>query len=688
MSFTKEGGSKEVEVTSNDPAGWTATSSASWLKIDGDSKYNGKDFRVLTLTAEAFPIGDKREAVITITDNEGNIEEVNVTQLGDKLSLYVNPDIVSFNVEGGSQDLTVASNVTWSSFITYTNSDENWLSITGENGENNGTITLTAVANNSGSERKAMVIVKGQNQEFRVNVTQLGGDDDFQISPRQIISYKDGGKWDVSISGNFASWKISEDYEWIHIDKNYLEGNFNTIRITLDANAEKSARNAIIDVIGRPDIGSEKNHTINITQSGTEELVFNDGEKIYFTVRKQQKDIEIKGANSINWTPDVAIVNGKDGWLTVGRKEIISSDSKQTTYRLPLILQENEIYKDQSANVILNYEDGYGNKNSVKLNVTQAHRPKKPTALNISRADYSSKNIDSTFGEDVLLNIITDDGSFDEMDSYDKWSFIWTVDDNTTLTGNAHNNVYELKDKEPHKLTVTAVYKDAPDIVGLHTHAEYYIYPAPLTPKELLVKGQGEKKGTSGIMIAMMDTTKVKYEQLKADGYKFVFGYDDLNGSPVSVSGTLYDTATSNRYFQYNDKSLVQNGDINKWVYTMWHIDTRNGIPGRDVKSITRCNTNGDPSPIITRSSDVDAIEGIEAGDVVLRRGRLMAKLESPAAAQVTVVSMSGTVVKRQTLSARREFDEVLDLNGLPGGLYVIRCTIGNHRAEEKLVIK
>ena len=120
----------------------------------------------------------------------------------------------------------------------------------------------------------------------------------------------------------------------------------------------------------------------------------------------------------------------------------------------------------------------------------------------------------------------------------------------------------------------------------------------------------------------------------------------------------------------------------------MWHIETRNGIPGRDVKSINRCNTIGEPSPVITRSNDVDAIEGIEAGDVVLRRGRLVAKLKSPAAVQVTVVSMSGTVVRRITLPALREVDEQIDLSGLAGGLYVVRCDVGGRRVEEKLVIK
>ena len=279
-----------------------------------------------------------------------------------------------------------------------------------------------------------------------MHVTQLGGKDDFHISPKQIISYKDGGKWDVAISGNFATWKIQENVKWIHIDKDSLEGNFNTIRITLDANQEKSKRDAVINVIGRPDIGNEKKQSISITQSGCEELVFNDGDSINFTVKKQQKTIVIKGENSITWTPHVSIENGKEEWLTVGQKETVSSDYKYITYQLPLILQENETYTDRSADVILKYEDGYGNINSVKLNVTQAHRPKKPSALNISKADYSSRIIDSTFGEDVQLEIVTDDGSFDKIDTYDKWSYIWIIDEDT-LKGNIHTQTYTLKDK-------------------------------------------------------------------------------------------------------------------------------------------------------------------------------------------------------------------------------------------------
>ena len=85
MSFTKEGGSKEVEVTSNDPAGWTATSSASWLKVEGAKTYSGMEYKKISLSAEAYPSGAKRDATVTISDKSGNTRTVSISQLGDKI---------------------------------------------------------------------------------------------------------------------------------------------------------------------------------------------------------------------------------------------------------------------------------------------------------------------------------------------------------------------------------------------------------------------------------------------------------------------------------------------------------------------------------------------------------------------------------------------------------------------------
>ena len=38
--------------------------------------------------------------------------------------------------------------------------------------------------------------------------------------------------------------------------------------------------------------------------------------------------------------------------------------------------------------------------------------------------------------------------------------------------------------------------------------------------------------------------------------------------------------------------------------------------------------------------------------------------------------------------SARTEFDEQIDLHVLPAGLYIIKVTIGDQQAEEKLLVK
>ena len=215
--------------------------------------------------------------------------------------------------------------------------------------------------------------------------------------------------------------------------------------------------------------------------------------------------------------------------------------------------------------------------------------------------------------------------------------------------------------KDVYHASVEASYVD---LSTINCTLNFDLYPSPKSPSKLEMKGNG----TSGIMIASVDG--VSDQDLATDGYEFVFGYGDAT----------QDGTTANRYYQYNNKSAVQDPNINKWVYTRWDIGER-----KNIVSSKKKNTIGEDT--YTRGGTT-AIESLECGDVVLRHGRLIANLASPASAKIALVSLSGTIVKRIELPASDHFDESLDLNGLAPGLYVIRCNVGSQRVEQKVVVK
>ena len=96
--------------------------------------------------------------------------------IGDIDSIIVSNDYLSVPStsiqlagDGSKQELTITSNCKWR--IT---SDANWISIDSSTGNGNGTVSITASLNSTGSDRSGTVIVTTDNSKLqkKVRVTQ------------------------------------------------------------------------------------------------------------------------------------------------------------------------------------------------------------------------------------------------------------------------------------------------------------------------------------------------------------------------------------------------------------------------------------------------------------------------------------------------------------------------------------
>ncbi|TAH27884.1 MAG: hypothetical protein EAZ07_00010, partial [Cytophagales bacterium] len=83
--------------------------------------------------------------------------------------LFSNPSTLTYNSGGFSQNITITSNLNWTSV-----SSQPWLTLTNPNGTNNGTISATASANTATGIRTAQVTVSGGALTQIVNITQTG----------------------------------------------------------------------------------------------------------------------------------------------------------------------------------------------------------------------------------------------------------------------------------------------------------------------------------------------------------------------------------------------------------------------------------------------------------------------------------------------------------------------------------
>lgn len=164
VSFLQTGGSDIFEITTNQS--WNITSSPTWLTI---TPTEGKNDAKITLTATANTDYEIRETTLTVKAGS-LVERITVSQPGLEPVLSVNPTQLDFETAGGSEQLAITANVSWSTSLS---ENANWLSVTPS--EDKTSVTVTATPNTTFLPREATLTFTGdQNKEATVTLKQQG----------------------------------------------------------------------------------------------------------------------------------------------------------------------------------------------------------------------------------------------------------------------------------------------------------------------------------------------------------------------------------------------------------------------------------------------------------------------------------------------------------------------------------
>ena len=98
--------------------------------------------------------------------------------------LSVSPSSLSYRATGGSEEITVASNIEWT-----VTSSADWLTITPTSGSGDGTITVEAATNTSEGERTATITVSGEGATPKtINVNQADPNECFVLHEERFPS--------------------------------------------------------------------------------------------------------------------------------------------------------------------------------------------------------------------------------------------------------------------------------------------------------------------------------------------------------------------------------------------------------------------------------------------------------------------------------------------------------------------
>ena len=145
---------------------WTITCAESWISF---SEKSGRGDLNVTITVTANPSStDSREAPVTISSKTVS-RTITITQAPNSESLDISPSSISFTSAAESKDITITSNTHWT-----VTGGANWITIDKSEGDNNGTMTISVIENESKESRNAEIVFKTPSVTKLLSVQQDG----------------------------------------------------------------------------------------------------------------------------------------------------------------------------------------------------------------------------------------------------------------------------------------------------------------------------------------------------------------------------------------------------------------------------------------------------------------------------------------------------------------------------------
>lgn len=188
LFFTYDGGEQRMQVTCN--SSYTVTSSAGWLKVDGESILTAEGDRTFTVRADPNPNPDGMTAVITIADIHHKVEQSTIpVEIGGKSTMLTVTATSNVAPTGGVVTFGVESNFQWEANITRLEpqGDELWAAFDnglqhqeGEPASEPIPVQVKVAPNTSETERLITILIQtksiiGDNKRHELTIRQEGG---------------------------------------------------------------------------------------------------------------------------------------------------------------------------------------------------------------------------------------------------------------------------------------------------------------------------------------------------------------------------------------------------------------------------------------------------------------------------------------------------------------------------------
>lgn len=247
ITFEHPSSSQTLEVESE--ASWNA-SSTSWISVSPLSGIAGKTAVTVSVPDNASVNSRNGSVYFTIAGN--NSVEVPVEQEG--VFLNISAENISFDSFGTNQSLEIESNDSWS-----VAAKPDWVNIDITSGEGNATLRISALENNSTSERNGSIVIATNNGVVskEIIISQAAKHVDYSDAAL-TYGYAQGSQY-ISFTTD-GNWSLTKDADWFSVNRVSGSGSA-TLTITVEENNTLDTRDGKITLLI-----ADQSYTISIHQ--------------------------------------------------------------------------------------------------------------------------------------------------------------------------------------------------------------------------------------------------------------------------------------------------------------------------------------------------------------------------------------------------------------------------------------
>ncbi len=205
LSLSCENTASDMIVSVNSEADWTSTVSNSWISVTPSSGNAGAQDIKISVTPNASV--SSRKGYVTFFIGHNKRTQIEITQRGFYIESSI--DKLDFSSKVQSTNLNIYSNTSWT-----IESFPEWVSLSVQNGDGNGTVKITTEENHSVDPRTGELVITKEalNISSIVQITQKGKKFSLENSYMEFPHYASS---QVLKLNSELQWKSFVSQEWI-----------------------------------------------------------------------------------------------------------------------------------------------------------------------------------------------------------------------------------------------------------------------------------------------------------------------------------------------------------------------------------------------------------------------------------------------------------------------------------------